>query len=176
MYLSLITSRDGLFCIFVRDLCLEILVLVYKNHIFYHYNTILIPLSVSTGQSRLLLETQNFFACLRKPTVTTGLATSPYRRIVMTSKQRRRGIRHIARRLTRRQSTAATTSVKKIREEPEITRPHTPYIESFSESLPNKSSHPDIRDVLFYKPVYLNTDSFSVHETLPLSELPPRFS
>lgn len=118
----------------------------------------------------------NFFACLRKPTVTTGLATSPYRRIVMTSKQRRRGIRHIARRLTRRQSTAATTSVKKIREEPEITRPHTPYIESFSESLPNKSSHPDIRDVLFYKPVYLNTDSFSVHETLPLSELPPRFS
>lgn len=92
----------------------------------------------------------NFFACLRKPTATTGLATSPYRRIVMTSKQRRRGIRHIARRLTRGQSTAATTSVKRfVRNQKSLG--HTHPTSSLSQShCPIKSHIQTFAIFLFY--------------------------
>lgn len=56
-----------------------------------------------------------------------------------------RGIRHILRRLTRRQSTAATTSVKRFVRNQKSLDHTTPYIESFLRvHCPIKSLHPDI--------------------------------
>ena len=75
-----------------------------------------------------------------------------------------RGIRHMVRRLTRRQSTAATNICKRfVRNQKSLG--HTHPTSSLSQSHCPISLHiQTFAMFLFYEPVYQNTDSFSVHE------------